>query len=223
MEFWSAEQLRKEFDVIASFYQIEVGSILYQCRSHAVIFRKGYNNQGFPDAIVCMANPGGARPEDSSYQLPIIQNHFDKVAYVMSKDDSTIRQLQRLMQKMNWNVISIINLSDLISDNMEDFQVKLKQVEQYSFKKHSIFDDTRLLEREALLDCNSNYTKIILAWGKDSSINQLACVAIGILSKKEKHLFGLKYSSQKWDYAHPFPRKKQRCIEWLKKMSLQLS
>jgi hypothetical protein len=223
MEFWSAEQLREEFDVIASFYQIRVGSKLYQCRSHAVIFRKGYNNQEFPDAIVCMANPGSCSPRDKSYQLPIIQDNFINVPYVVVDDDPTQRQLMRLMKMMNWNVISIINLSDLCAGNMDDFKEKHRLVEEYSYKKHSIFDDSRFKDRESLLDCFYKQSNVILAWGKDSSIRKLASNVLKKLPKERPCFFGLPYSSPEWEYRHPNPILQEKCIKWLKEMSLQLN
>jgi hypothetical protein len=223
MEFWSAEQLRKEFDVIASFYQIEVGSILYQCRSHALIMRKGGANQKSPDAVICMANPGSCSPRDKSYHGPIIQDHFINVPYVVVDDDPTQRQLMRLMQIMDWNVISIINVSDLCASNMNDFKEKLRLVEEYSYKKHSIFEDSRFKERESLLDCYFKQSKVILAWGKDSSIRKLASNILKKLPKEGQCFFGLSYSSPEWGYQHPNPILQEKCIEWLKKMNLQLN
>ena len=37
MEFWSAEQLKEEFDTIASFYQVELDNRMVMCRDHALI------------------------------------------------------------------------------------------------------------------------------------------------------------------------------------------
>ncbi|MBT2698524.1 hypothetical protein J7E79_14005 [Bacillus sp. ISL-40] len=58
IEFCPMKQLQKDFDVIASFYQIELGNKIYQCRNHALIFRKGNFIQNEPDAVIVMANPG---------------------------------------------------------------------------------------------------------------------------------------------------------------------
>lgn len=220
MEFWSAEQLRKEFDVLASFYQIKLGTRMYHCRSHAVIIRKGSANQEHPDALIVMANPGSCRPKDPSSQPPIIQDEFRNVPYVVVEDDPTQRQWMRLMKIMNWNVISIINLSDLCAGNMKEFGEKLSRVKQHSYKEHSIFSEARATERELLL--KGSHSKIILAWGKDKLIRKLACEACKKL-KKEIHIYGLRYTNPSWGFRHPFPMVKQRCIEWLEEMYLQLN
>jgi hypothetical protein len=223
MEFWLASQLREEFDVIASFYQIEVGGEFLKCRNHAVIFRKGYANQKFPDAVVCMANPGSCCPSDSSYKLPVVEADFNKLPYISVEVDPTQWQLMRLMKVMNWNVISIVNLSDLCSGNMVDFGEKLNLVEQYSYKKHSIFDESRFREREAFLNRNFKNTKVILAWGQNSIIRKLASDLLNKFEKEEQCFFGLPYSTPNSGFEHPFPMLKDRCIKWLEKMSQHLN
>ncbi len=146
MDFWTAEELKKEFSVVASFYQKEINNKMYLFRNHALIIRKGFAAQEHPDAVIVMANPGSCSPKDHSYNPPIIQNEVGCLPYVEVTEDPTQRQLMRLMKLMNWNVISICNLSDLCSGNMDDFAEKLSQIEN-SFKNHTIFSDARATER----------------------------------------------------------------------------
>lgn len=220
---WSVADLKNTFDVLASFYQIELGNNKYLCRNHAVIFRKGFANQTFPDAVIVMANPGSCSPNDPTSQPPIIDGIPMNLPYVAVRVDPTQRQLMKLMNMMNWNVVSIINLSDLCAGNMTDFSEKLGQVELHSFKNHTVFSEARKGERETIL--HSTDSKIILAWGKHSSIKTLACESLKIISKvlqKEQQILGLPYLEPKCGYRHPNPMLKQKCEEWLKKMSQQL-
>ncbi|WP_227938314.1 DUF1643 domain-containing protein [Alkalihalobacillus deserti] len=216
MEFWSAEQLSKEFRAIASFYQIKIGNNMYPCRNHAVIMRKGYASQERPDAVIVMANPGSCSPKDSSYQFPIVHDDFKNIPYVEVKVDPTQLQLMRLMKMMNWNVISIINLSNLCSGKMKEFGEKLKEIESYN--QHSIFADDRA--NEFLL--KDTQMKIILAWGQDRSIRKLASE---VVRKFQNHhsIFGLQYQSPKWGYRHPNPMIPNRCKDWLEDMFEQLN
>jgi hypothetical protein len=69
---------------------------------------------------------------------------------VFVKADSMQNQLMRLMKRKKSNVISIINLSDVCSGNMDDFSEKLSLANKYSCN-HSIFSEERAAEREATL------------------------------------------------------------------------
>ncbi|MBU9711569.1 DUF1643 domain-containing protein [Evansella tamaricis] len=218
MEFLSAAKLKKEFKVEASFYQIKVGNKKYQCRNNAVIMRHDFLRDDQPDAVIVMANPGSCSPSDKSYEAPVVQGTIKNVDYVSVEDDQTQRQLMRLMKLMDWNVLSIINLSDLCSGNMKDFRNKLNELEGYNFKGHSIFSEDRNEEREKLFDTNS---KLILAWGGNSIIRKLACDALAKLPKA-KLIVGLPGRS-KWSFRHPFPMIKEKCKAWLKDMLDQLN
>lgn len=123
------------------------------------------------------------------------------------------------MEMKNWNVISIINLSDLCSEKMEDIGEKLNLAEKYSCKNHSIFSEARVTERDALLQ--GTHSKMILAWGKHASISELACNALKKLPE-EQQIFGLQYQRYYLGFRHSNPMIKDRCIEWLEDMYQQL-
>jgi hypothetical protein len=219
MEFWTAEELKEEFKVLASFYQMKVNRNMFNCRNHALIIRKGYETQKQPDAVIVMANPGSCSPLDSSYQPPVIQDDFRDVPYVSVKTDPTQNQLMRLMKRKDWNVISIINLSDVCSGNMADFSEKLSVANKYSCNHHSIFSEERAAEREAILQ--GAHSKVILAWGKDNSICELASNALEKFTN-EYQIFGLRFQNPKWGFRHPNPMLKSKCIVWLEDMVQQL-
>jgi hypothetical protein len=220
MEFWSAAQLREEFEVEASFYQMKIGNQMYPCRNHAVLMRKGYTRENQPDAVVVMANPGSCRPADSYYQPSILQSDFEKAPFVRVKMDPTQYQLARLMKRLDLNVVSIVNLSDICSGNMEDFGRKLNEVEDHNVLNHSIFSDKREIERNGLL--RDSKTKIIIAWGKNPKIRRLVCEALKRLPEN-RQLLGLSYEEPMWGYRHPYPMMKDNCIAWLEDMAEQFT
>jgi len=216
---WSSEELKGEFDVIASFYQLKLGDKTYQCRNHALIIRKGYANQKSPEFVLVMANPGSCCPQDPTYQPPVVHGNPSNVPYVQAKHDQTMQQLMKLMQMKNWNIISIGNLSDLCAGNMKDFGEKLNQIGQFEYKDHSIFSDSRAIERKLVLNKDS---KIIIAWGKNKIIRKLASEALCKLPK-EKQILGLRYTNPSWGYRHPYPMIPSRCKEWLEDMCNQIN
>ncbi|ADU29411.1 DUF1643 domain-containing protein [Evansella cellulosilytica] len=219
-EFLAADQLRKEFQVEASFYQTNIGKKKYQCRNHAVIMRKGFTRNDQADAVILMANPGSCSPSDRSYEFPTVQGIVKSIPYISVNDDPTQRQLMRLMKLLDWNVISIVNLSDFCSGSMKKFGENLKQAEKYNFDNHTIFAEDRVKELELLL--SGPKTKLILAWGKNTNIRKLANKVLCNLPV-EKILYGLRYKSPKWGFRHPYPMIPDKCKAWLEDMDEQLN
>ena len=212
---WPAKELRNEFEVLASFYQLDVGHETFLCRNHAYIKREGEQGRKSPDALIIMANPGSCRPADSTYKAPTAKSNTNNIPYVPVDVDPTQYQLMRLMKIMDWEEISIINLSDLCSGNMNDFKRKLKQVKDYGIKCHSIFSETRT--REKMRHFKNHHLKVILAWGKDPSIKSLANHALNLIPDDTK-IYGLRFPNESWAFRHPNPLIKDRCISWLKEM-----
>ncbi|HWO77804.1 MAG TPA: DUF1643 domain-containing protein [Bacillus sp. (in: firmicutes)] len=219
MSTWSSDQLIQDFNVIARFYQIRLNNKLYLCRNHALIIRRGVTNIDKSDAVIVMANPGSCSPSDPEYDAPVVHHNLINVPFVTVKADPTQFQLMRLMKIMNWNVVSIINLSDICTGKMKDFCAKLKEVENQNYKSHSIFSKNRDNERELFLK-RSN--KIILAWGKNKYIRTLAIDALKKVNTGEQKIFGLQYPDSGWGYRHPYPMLKEKCNQWLMEMSEQL-
>lgn len=218
LENWSANLLKKDFEVTASFYQIKAGDFYFRCRNHAVIRRKGYNSQKQPDALIVMANPGSCKPSEPTYEAPLYQDDLTKIPYVPVNIDPTQYQLMRLMKLMDWNEISIINLSDLCAGNMDGFKKRLKWVHHQRISYHSIFSKKRTKERMQLL---SKSRRIILAWGKNTSINKLASYALKKIPNE--NLYGLKFPDMEWAYRHPNPMLATACIAWLEDMKKHLT
>lgn len=79
---WPAKELRKEFEVWASFYELEVGEEKFQCRNHAYIKREGERGIKSPDALIIMANPGSCRPADPTYKAPTANSNTNNIPCV---------------------------------------------------------------------------------------------------------------------------------------------
>lgn len=103
---------------------------------------------------------------------------------------------------------------------MDDFVEKVQEVESHDVHRHSLFSEERTLEKRKFLE--SYNTKIILAWGQDDRIKNLAKPALTKISH-DKQTFGLRVPGKSWGYRHPHPMLKKRCIEWLLKMKKQLT
>jgi hypothetical protein len=219
MQYYTSAQLKQEFVVVAKFYQISVNNKLHLCRNEALI-KRNESNANKLDAVVVMANPGSCSPIDTNYEVDVMHNNLSSTPFVPVKADSTQLQLMRLMKIMDWNVVSIINLSDLCAGQMKEFSEKLKEIESYNSKNHSIFTKDRIHERVSLL---KRTNKIILAWGRHNSIRNLAYDAIRNMDMENHEIFGLRYSDTDWGYRHPNPMLKERCIIWLKDMREELN
>lgn len=213
--FFPKNELGKEFEVTASFYR--VGE--FECRNQALIKRVNNTEKNEPDAIIIMANPGSSRPLDPTDIPPLRKNYNNDLPYVTVKPDPTQFQLMRLMKLMDWNEISIINLSDLVSGNMIEFKKKLQETERFGFNEHTIFSNKRTAERKKFL--NKKDSKVILAWGQNPIIQRLAEHALNKLPKN-KEIFGLPSPNKSWGFRHPFPMLNEKCIEWLNDMYKQL-
>lgn len=214
MEMLNQKTLVDIFDTKAKFYQLQ-GEQNYTCRSEAVIFRHGKENDAV-DRIIVMANPGSCKPLDNDYKIPA----KEASSFIPVVVDPTQLQLMRLMELRGWNKLKIINLSDLAAGNMDDFGRWLRLAEQDPQVNHSLFDPSRREELEEHLQCTSQ--PIILAWGKSSLIKKLAARAVQVI-REEKGLSvnGLQ-SEAGYAFLHPNPMLKEKCEQWLRLMDKHL-
>ncbi|MEH7226662.1 hypothetical protein V7112_22930 [Bacillus sp. JJ1566] len=215
MYFYPAEQLKKEFAVTASFYRFQVGDKKFLCRNHAIIKRKEVTKQEEPNAVIVMANPGSCSPNIPLDKIPVIKQHPVNLLYVDVNPDPTQYQLMRLMKVRKWDVVSIINLSDVCAGKMTHFKEILIEFEQHYINEHSIFSDNRIEELEEVL--KKSKSRIIPAWGQNLGIRNLANKAIQNL-KEEHQIVGLPSRENKWRYRHPNPRLQEKCVKWLEDM-----
>lgn len=139
---------------------MEVDSASYKCRGLARIVRRN-RDLDKADALIVMMNPGSCRPIDESYNYPMMDDLFS-IPMVRAVEDPTQYQLMRLMEKMEWDLIYMINLSDLASGNSNEF-LSYKQIMDVAGRSdHSIFSEKRMQSLNAILAGPSRH---IVAWG----------------------------------------------------------
>lgn len=217
MAFLLREELLETFYTEGSFYEIDLNGMGYKCRGLAKITRKGTVTDD-ADALFVLVNPGSCQPKDENYAYPPYNKVLTKIPSVQAKSDPTQLQIMRLMERRNWNMAYIINLSDLQTGNFDDFKIKKKHFMDQSSDCHSIFSPNRVETIPSLL---SEKTMIIAGWGKNTFIKKRASHALSILSGF-RGVGGLPYPTVPY-YKHPYPMLKKRCIGWLNDMEAVLN
>lgn len=214
LSFTPAAQLKKSFYTEGAFYKLEVDGASYKCRGLARIVLKN-RDVDKADALIVMMNPGSCRPIDESYEYPLMDDLFS-VPMVRAVKDPTQYQLMRLMEEMEWNLIYMINLSDLASGNSDEFLSYKQIMDAAGRSDHSIFSEKRIQSLNAILAGSSRH---IVAWGKNEGIQKEAAHALAVLIEMT-NVEGLSCGYP--FYRHPFPMLKSRCIEWLDDMGGEL-
>lgn len=209
MELVSKKELLEEFEVEASFYNVKIGDKLFECRNEARIKRRGSSSNKL-DAIFILCNPGSCDPSMKEI-VPVLDPRREVVPFIKANSDPTQEQIMRLMKIKHWNLISIINLSDLCSGNLTDFKTKLKDAINHSFTYHSIFSNERENELKKLLQFNSS-VQLIAGWGTDTSIKN---IVKGVFQHKLiNNLKGWRHKTYPF-YYHPNPRIYESKKEWI--------
>lgn len=209
MDFISRKDLLMEFEVEASFYNVEIGNSVFECRNQARIKRIDFSADEL-DAIFILCNPGSCDPVIKD-MVPMLDPRRESAPFIKANSDPTQEQIMRLMEKLHWNQISIINLSDLCAGNLSDFKIKLNKAISRDFTYHSIFSNEREDELEKLLISNPS-DEIIAGWGTDKSIKNMA---------KEVFQHRLIYNMKGWKhrmhpyYYHPNPHNYESKKKWI--------
>lgn len=214
--FQSAKDLEEIFSVEAAFYKLETNGITHVCRSRAAIHRRGSQEDGV-DALFVLLNPGKCLPVDGEDFVPFLSGRVDRVPLVPATPDNTMHQLMRLMERMNWNLVEVTNLTDIRSGTFDEYKEGQKFMKQHWDNRHSIFSIDRYGE---LLDCVERADLIIAGWGTKPTIRPAAEEANMILSELVP-VKGVAYKNQPL-YYHPFPWLQGKCIKWLDDMEEQL-
>lgn len=209
MELVSRKELLKEYEVEASFYNVRIEGETFECRSQARIKRKGVQVDK-ADAILILCNPGSCDP-DVSEKVPELDLRKDFVPFIKANSDQTQEQIMRLMKFKQWSLVNIINLSDICAGNLQDFKSKYNKVKQYSFSYHSIFSDTRKNEIKTIID--SNEGRIILGWGEESHLKEMANEALQ--HKLINNFISWKHAKNPF-YYHPNPYDTKLKKQWLR-------
>ncbi|WP_394231257.1 hypothetical protein [Niallia oryzisoli] len=215
VDYVYAEQLKKEFKVVASFYNQKVKGKVFPCRNHAYVIRKGNQLNHEVNAILILMNPGTSSPIRKEAFVPTLNLELPScIPYIEAKPDPTQYQVMRLMKVKDWTRVSILNLSDLCAGNSEDFKKLLQEAEDSGFHFHSIFSVER--EKELQSQLSTANGPILLAWGTNGILEPLANKALKKLPSER--IKGLK-STNKPFYYHINPILKEKQIELLTKMN----
>lgn len=213
MSFLLAKDLQKKFYTEGSFYHIMLNEKSYTCRGLAKISRIGIEEDTV-DAVFVMVNPGSCQPTDEEYQFPDFINNLHEIPMIPAKSDPTQYQIMRLMERKNWGLVYIVNLSDLRAGNINVFREYLNEFQKQENDMHSIFSPERI---EELFRMISKDTVVITAWGTQPFMKERMKEALTSLSERTK-IMGIPHTSSPY-YYHPNPMIKEKCMKWLDDMS----
>lgn len=209
MELVSKKELLKDFEVEASFYNVKIADRVFECRNHARIKRIGFSSNKL-DAIFILCNPGSCDPFIKE-TVPLLDPRNEEAPFIKAHSDPTQEQIMRLMKIKQWNLIYIINLSDLCSGNFPDFKAKLNDALNNSFTYHSIFSNEREDEIKKLLDSNPS-VDVIAGWGTEAFIKNMAKEVIQ--HKLINNIKGWKHNNHPY-YYHPNPHNYKSKKMWI--------
>lgn len=213
MDYLNANVLNQHYLTEGAFYQIELEGKSYHCRGLARITKRG-SHADTADALVVMVNPGSSQPIDKKYVIPPYNENLMEIPMVEANSDQTQHQLMRLMESRGWEMIFIINLSDLIDGSLAGFQDALQVFRNHKNNKHSIFSGNRREQLNALISTN---TKIIVGWGIQPIKKEEMYEALRILGEYGK-IFGVSHQTSPY-YLHPKPALIDNRKQWLVDMN----
>ncbi len=163
MSLIPAEQLKQIFSVEAKFYQAELANEKILMRREAHIRRNGVFATR-ADAVIVMINPSNCAQAGKAEKDP------RDAEWVSTKPNPTQYQLMNLMERQGWNLVTLVNLSDICEGNMSKFKSIENQFNKAGVA-HSLFQEGNVDEREALLGSADH---LIFAWGSSTVAKRLA-------------------------------------------------
>lgn len=221
MEFVYADELKTKFSVFGHFYDLEIGTRTFNCRSVLEIASKSIDDvaRSIPCAVVVMMNPGSSEPLDGHYRPKrftpdeIMDGYWEK-EIIPTQPDNAQYQIMRLMLLQEWEHVRVLNLSDLRNGNSGDFSMDFKEAAKLDLScPHSLTHEGRHTE---LRESCSKSPIVIAAWGSTEVLREAANYFLGIIG----NVRGLPLD-EPW-YRYPSPYKKEQKIDWLHKMHNEL-
>lgn len=210
--FHSGKELESIYSTEGAFYQLEVAGQYYLCRSLATIRRRNTEARR-ANALLVLLNPGKCLPYPEEATIPVFHGKVDTHPVVRAIPDNTMHQLMRLMERMDWDWINVINLTDIRTGKFEAYMEIRRLMEQLGDSRHSVFSNDRQQE----LQYQAAQADVVIAgWGTKSAIVPAALEAFDILSGYA-NVRGLRYKKQPL-YYHPFPWIRNKCVKWLDDM-----
>jgi hypothetical protein len=211
----NAMLLEERHLVLGRFYQSPAG---HRCRDELLIAcRSTSTDPGIlPDAVFVMMNPGDSEPLSGGDTAPV---HASK--HAPTRPDRTQYQVMRLMAHRGWNLVRVINLSDLrtpTSGKLSGLMAAYQATE--GTDAHSIFSQSRCRKLEEALSRKPG-APIVAAWGLGRHLRPWAERALEALTSSS--VIGIRGVGQTWGYRHPLPRNATAQAEWLREMSQLLA
>lgn len=163
MSLIPAEQLKQTFSVEAKFYHAEIENEKILMRREARIRRNGVFTTR-ADAVIVMINPSNCAQAGETAKSP------RDAEWIPTKPNPTQYQLMNLMERQGWNLITLINLSDICEGNIGNFNIIENKFNKMGMS-HSLFQEGNVLERQALL---ASADHLIFAWGSSTVAKRLA-------------------------------------------------
>lgn len=213
--FQKGKELEEVFHTAAAFYKIESGENTLLCRSLANIHRMGVETEKV-DALFVLLNPGKCLPIFEEEAIPILTRQQEELPLLKAYPDNTLYQLMRLMQRMDWDLVQIINLTDVRTEKFSEYKEMQSKMNVQCDNRHTVFGSDRQSELESLVTAGGT---VIAGWGTKSSISDVADEAYKKLSELCT-VNGIPYKNGAL-YYHPFPWIQEKCIMWLDDMESQ--
>ncbi|WP_033543772.1 DUF1643 domain-containing protein [Planococcus sp. CAU13] len=216
--YQTRKELEKTFQTAAAFYKLELAGRTLLCRSLAEIRRKGAVAER-ADALFVLLNPGQCLPSDAESEIPVLDGLAAELPLVKAEPDNTLRQLMRLMERMNWNYVKVINLTDIVSGKFREFWKTQEFIELHDESRHSLFNMERHFELQRHVQMSE---KVVVGWGINPKIRGGAEEAyLCLLLFWQKEPYGIPHEIYP-SFYHPFPWMRSKCIKWLDDMEQQL-
>lgn len=231
MDFIPAKELKNDFVVLGNFYDLKIKpDQIIPCRNVLEIYTKEYYDTlghkgslffGKADALFIMMNPGSSKPQQEGFITPVLSENdlrrlLLKQKIVTAKPDITQYQLMRLMKRLDYQHVRVLNLSDVRQAKSSEF---IKQVYQLDNYIHSIFSPERSIELRCAMRNLKTNAPIVCAWGTNEKLRKLSMSCIKNLPADR--IKGICHSDGL--YRHPLPSLVKDQIEWLNNITKILS
>ncbi|AVO40702.1 DUF1643 domain-containing protein [Simplicispira suum] len=224
--FVGAPQLRERFLAFAHFYDVHLHGELLPCRSVleilSLVQAQGFDGagRGLPNAIFVMMNPGSSRPLAIGNAIEGRSGH-STCRLVATRPDTTQYQIMRIMDRMGWNHVRVINLSDIRESRSSVFMDRYRALEGgHGYRAHSMFSSERRAELTQALKRKKD-GPLVLAWGVHPKLTPLIREALPLMQAAGR-CFGMLQQGSTDKYFHPLPMLQTDKVRWVRELSAQL-
>ena len=228
-EFLPAAELKNLYSVMGHFYDISLNNkVRLKCRSSLEILSREIAgnfsgvSRGLPDAVFIMMNPGSSRTvETSPSSIRDVGAISDCKTFVQTRPDTTQYQVMRVMTRLGWQHVRVLNLSDLREPKSSVFATTFRSIElNYGYTAHSLFSPIRTQELTVELRRKVD-APLICAWGVSPKLNSLICVAAPVL-RDAGICRGLLKVGTSDRYFHPLPTLQKDKVAWVDELCKEL-